>query len=72
MIYPHRNAPNGIPVGAVILTEVQIPFWDLVMLLVKIAVAAIPASIIVFIVYGLIWAFLYSLLGVGAWTAFHR
>lgn len=36
--------------GSVIVTGVDIPFWDLVKLQVKFAIAAIPAMIILFII----------------------
>jgi hypothetical protein len=34
----------------VVVTDVKIPFWSLVMLMVKLAIAAIPAFIIVMII----------------------
>lgn len=72
MLYRRKDAAGGVPVGAVILTEVSSPFWDMVMLLVKVAIAAIPASIIVFLVYLALWALLWSVFGVGAWTSLHH
>jgi hypothetical protein len=38
---------EGRPVQGAVLTGLYIPFWDLVMLLVKLAFAAIPAVIII-------------------------
>ena len=34
----------------VVVTDVRIPFWSMVFLLVKVTIAAIPASIIVFVI----------------------
>ena len=62
MLYHHKDAPGGIPVNAAIISGVDIPFWNLVMLLVKIALASIPAGIIVLVVYAVSWAFLWSTL----------
>lgn len=39
--------------GRVVVTDVKIPFWSMVVLLVKWAIAAIPAMIILF---ALAWA----------------
>ena len=38
----------------VIITGLQIPFWDLVWFLVKLAFASIPA---IFIIYAIVWIF---------------
>lgn len=46
----------------VIIKGIGIPFWDLVTLLVKIAFAAIPAAIIVAIIWGIIISFLGNIL----------
>ncbi|HEY1680236.1 MAG TPA: hypothetical protein VGF98_01150 [Candidatus Tumulicola sp.] len=73
MVYPHKDSPTGaVPVGAVILTEIQIPFWNLVGLLVKVSLAAIPASIILFVIYGVLWAVTLGLFGAGLFGTFHR
>ena len=48
----------------VIIKGIDIPFWDLVALLVKIAFAAIPATMIVAIVWGIIVSFLGGIFGV--------
>lgn len=53
------------PIGQkVILAGVSIPFGELVMLLVKVALAAIPAAIILFIVATVLFGVL-ALLGLG-------
>lgn len=43
----------------VVVTDVKIPFWSLVFLIVKISIAAIPAYIILFV----IGVFLFGILG---------
>jgi hypothetical protein len=73
MVYRHKDSPTGVvPVGAVILTEIQIPFWNLVGLLVKVALAAVPASIILFVIYAVLWAITLGLFGAGLFGTFHR
>ena len=53
----------------VVVVDVKIPFMSMVILLVKWAVAAIPAAIILFVLAGL----LVSLFGgVFHWGTFHR
>lgn len=52
----------------VTLTGIDIPFWRLVGFLVKLAVAMIPAAIIISIVFTLI-GFLLAALGIGALAA---
>jgi hypothetical protein len=46
----------------VVITGIEIPFRDLVVLLVKVSFAAIPAGIIVGVVYFFVWYFLANLL----------
>jgi hypothetical protein len=60
LYYRHRG--QDVPLDAVILTGVHVPFWDLVWLLVKLAFAAIPAAI-----YWILAA-----LGLGGFTWLHR
>ncbi|MDY0221495.1 MAG: hypothetical protein RBR67_10195 [Desulfobacterium sp.] len=48
----------------VVIKGIDIPFWDLVSLLVKISFAAIPAAIIVAIIWGIIMSFLSGLVGI--------
>ena len=50
----------------VVVTDIKMPFWSMVMLLVKLAIAAIPALIILFIIGGLLSAGVAMLLG-GGW-----
>ncbi len=60
------NAPVP-PVAPVVVVGFDMPFWPLVRFLVKVAIASIPA--------GLIIAFFYMLLGLiygGILVAFHR
>jgi len=49
----------------VIITGINIPFFDLVVFLVKLAIASIPAGIIFIIFYGILTGLL-GLLGLGA------
>lgn len=57
-------APKA-PHDGVKITGVQIPFFDLVMLIVTVTIAAIPAAIIVAILGAIFGGFLVGLLGVG-------
>jgi len=45
------------------VVSVKIPFWDLVVLLVKLALAMIPALFIIYAVTALFWAVLGGLFG---------
>lgn len=56
MVCHHKETGRLIPVAAVIVTEFKIPCWDLVMLFVKFSFAAIPAAIIIFCVWCVIYA----------------
>jgi hypothetical protein len=69
MYYRHRG--HDVPLSAVILTSLHVPFWDLVWFLVKLAFAAIPAAFIVaFIWYVIYW--ILGLLGIGNFAIYHR
>lgn len=46
------------------ITAVAIPFFDLVFLLVKFAIAAVPAMLIVSVIFFMFWAVLIPLLGI--------
>jgi hypothetical protein len=52
--------PSPIPPARVTVVDFDMPFWSIVLLLVKWAIAAIPAALILFIVAGMMFA------GVGA------
>ncbi len=52
----------------VVVVDVKIPFWSMVVLLVKWTIAAIPAFIILFILAGLVSALLGGLFH---WTMWH-
>jgi len=54
----------------VVVTDVAIPFWSMVILMVKFAVAAIPAMLILIILGGFASAGLGMLLGPG-WHMWH-
>ena len=47
----------------VFITEIDIPFWELVTLMVKVAIASIPATIIVTLIIGTVIFILAGLLG---------
>lgn len=49
----------------VVVTDVKIPFWSMVMLMVKFSIAAIPAAIILMIVGAMVMAGLGMLFGAG-------
>ena len=57
-----RKKQELLAAKKVIIKGIDIPFWDLVTLLVKIAFAAIPAAIIVAIIWGIIISFLGNIL----------
>lgn len=57
-----RKKQELLTAKKVIIKGIDIPFWDLVTLLVKIAFAAIPAAIIVAIIWGIIISFLGNIL----------
>ena len=57
-----RKKQELLTAKKVILKGIDIPFWDLVILLVKIAFAAIPAAIIITIIWGIIISFLGNIL----------
>ena len=62
-----RSFPDFAPAAEVKITGVAIPFWDLVRLLVKIAIASIPAAVIVTVAYFLIGMLVMT--GTGAFVA---
>ena len=57
----------------VVVTDVKIPFWSLVMLMVKLAIAAIPALIILMIIGSVVSIVMAAIFGggMGHW-AFNR
>ncbi len=57
-----RKKQELLTAKKVILRGIDIPFWDLVILIVKIAFAAIPAAIIVTIIWGIIISILGNIL----------
>ncbi len=59
-----RKRQDLVTAKKVVIKGIDIPFGDLVSLLVKISFAAIPAAIIVVIVWGIIMSFLGGLLGI--------
>ena len=59
-----RKRQDLVTAKKVVIKGIDIPFWDLVSLFVKIAFAAIPAAIIVAIIWVLIVSFLGGVLGI--------
>lgn len=55
------DAATAGPLPAVALHAIDLPFWDLVVLLVKLSFAAIPAVIIVALVWALVGGMLAGL-----------
>ena len=55
------------PQHPVIITDIDIPFMRLVAFFVKIALAAIPASLIVWLIFVTVWALLANLFGMAFW-----
>lgn len=53
---------NGKEVQPVVVTDINMPFWSLVVLMVKLAVAAIPAMVILGVVAGVVSSVFYRLL----------
>ena len=48
----------------VVVTDVKIPFWSMVALLVKLTIAAIPAYLILLVIGALVFGF-FGILGAG-------
>ena len=64
--YDYEYPPQGIAYSPnVTISSIDIAFLDLVLFLVKLAIASIPAGIIFIIFYGILTGFL-GLLGLGA------
>ncbi len=53
---------TGIP-QRVVLVNLEMPFWDLVMLMVKVALASIPATILLYLIFAILSVLLGSLSG---------
>jgi hypothetical protein len=49
----------------VVVTDIKVPFWSMVVLMVKWAIAAIPAVIILFIIAGVLSLVLGAMFGSG-------
>lgn len=56
-----EQQPRAVPVT---VTDLDIPFFQLVWLLIKVALASIPAAIILFIVFAIFWSVAFVILGV--------
>ena len=57
--------PPYAPVERNVITDIDIPFWRLVVILVKWALAAIPATIIVMVIIMLVAALFGGIFGLG-------
>lgn len=51
------------PTGRARIVGIDIPFWDLVFLLVRLSMAAIPAAIILVVAWFIVGGFLVGVLG---------
>lgn len=49
---------NEMKKNEVIITDINIPFWSIVRLIIKVSIAAIPAGIVLAVIYGLIFMFI--------------
>lgn len=58
-----RPRDGRSPDQGVVVTGIEIPFFDLVWLLVKLAIAAVPALFIVGMFWALLWALLAGFIG---------
>lgn len=59
------TAPNDVTARTeVVITDVQMPFWSMVVFMIKWAIASIPAAIVLMTIFFLLWA-LFGLLGMG-------
>ena len=56
------------PQHPIVIRDIDIPFTRLVAFFVKAALAAIPATIIVWLVLAALWLLLAALFGPGPWT----
>lgn len=55
----NRASPEHVPV---VVTDVQVPFWSMVVFMVKASLAAIPALIIVVLIWTMLGSFLAGLM----------
>ncbi|HKA71570.1 MAG TPA: hypothetical protein VKE26_07175 [Xanthobacteraceae bacterium] len=58
------TTPTHVPPQPIVVTDIDIPFWRLVAILIKWAIAAIPAAIVVTVIMMIISG-LFMLLGAG-------
>jgi hypothetical protein len=57
------SPPQYIPPQPIVITDIHIPFWRLVGIFVKWALAAIPATIIVVIIFMVVGVVIAAVLG---------
>jgi len=60
--------PTPTPAQRNVLTDIDIPFGRLIVIFVKFGLAAIPAAIIIAIVWALILVVLTAIFGAGMWS----
>jgi hypothetical protein len=57
--------PNSVTIRTeVVITDIRMPFWSMVALMIKWAIASIPAAIVLMIIFFLLWT-VFALLGLG-------
>ena len=61
--------PILVPSQRIVISDIDIPFWRLVVILIKWALAAIPAAIVVTIIISIAMGMLSLLFGMG-WMMF--
>lgn len=58
-----NQAPTAVAQQSVVVKDVDISFGQMVVLLVKLAIASIPATIILFIVFGILLGIMTAFFG---------
>jgi hypothetical protein len=64
------TVPTSVPPQRFVISDIDIPFWRLVAILIKWALAAIPAAIVVTIIVMVIMGMLGLLFGMGSLMMF--
>ena len=59
------SQPPYAPTGHTVITDIDIPFWRLVVIFIKWALAAIPATIVVMIIVMIVAAVFGGIFGLG-------
>jgi hypothetical protein len=63
---PKTTSRPNIPTqpARVVVTDIQMPFWSMVVFMIKWAVAAVPAFIMLVVIFFIFWA-LFATIGLG-------